>query len=975
MQITRRLFCVLLVLVSTVSTAFSQTSTSPKEEKPDYASEPYVIEQLRSSVRYEADGKGQREQILNVRIQSESAVREFGLLVFPFMASFESLDIVYVRVRKPDGSVVVTPPDDFQELDSAVSRQAPMYTDQREKHVAVKSLGVGDTLESQIRWNIHDPVAPGHFWFDYNFFENGICLDEQLEISVPANVPVKLASSGPAPQMKEENSRRTYIFHASHLQKHKDEKDDEKIPDWEKHFHGLDPPAVRMSSFSSWAEVGAWYAGLQQPRVQVTPRIRSTAEEITKGKVTDLEKIHAIYDYVSLRIRYIGINLGAGRYTPHAAEDVLANRYGDCKDKHTLFAALMEAVGLHAYPALISSRLKLDVNTPSASPFDHVITAIPQGSSYIFMDSTPEVAPFGLLTATLRDRQALLMPIGSPALLITTPADPPAAGGERFTMDASIDSDGTLDGKTRIEAHGDSELVLRQAYRNTPQNQWKELTQGIIGRMGFAGEVSEVAVETPEKTAETFWITYDYHRQDYSDWKEHQITLPYPFMFLPELNEAQKKSKDPLPIGSPVEYLYEANLKLPPGILAVLPASVEQKTDFAEFSSTYSLDLVAGALHGTRRLLLKQRELPGIKRGEYVALVKAISDDLQHWMTLTGDFEHASPVSQGRKLLAEGKTAEAIAVLQKASEGKGADRQDIALALGAAYLRLPDESKASVQFQKLLEIEPSAELLSAVASEYIKANVHLKDAVDYASRSVAQTDAEAMKASLDSLTPEDLLRSGALASRWDTLGWAKFRSGDAESAEKYLKSAWMLNQRALIGEHLAEVYEKLGKKREAVRICSFALGSPGLDAEPGTHDKLLEIQKRIGILPQEKQPTALKAPNGRMVQVVPDGLSDMRTIKLPAKVELSGNSKIALFAVAIENGRKGGKGKYISGDKELSPEAEAFDGIDLRQPFPDDTPSKIFRVGWISCSKYTKDCSLVFFFADDKQGAEMLKPN
>jgi hypothetical protein len=391
MQITRRLFCVFLVFAFSVSTAFSQTLTSPDAEKPDYASEPYVIEQLRTSVRYEADGRGQREQILNVRIQSESAVREFGLLVFPFMASFESLDIVYVRVRKPDGSVVVTPADDIQELDSAVSRQAPMYTDQREKHVAVKSLGVGDTLESQIRWNIHDPIAPGHFWFDYNFFENGICFDEQVEISVPANVPVKVASSGPAPQMKEENSRRTYIFHSSHLQKRKDEKDDEKIPDWEKNFHGLDPPAVRMGSFSSWAEVGAWYAGLQQPRVQVTPRIRSTAEEITKGKVTDLEKIHAIYDYVSSRIRYIGINLGAGRYTPHAAEDVLANRYGDCKDKHTLFAALMEAVGLHAYPALISSRLKLDVNTPSASPFDHVITAIPQGSSYIFVDTTPEV--------------------------------------------------------------------------------------------------------------------------------------------------------------------------------------------------------------------------------------------------------------------------------------------------------------------------------------------------------------------------------------------------------------------------------------------------------------------------------------------------------------------------------------------------------------------------------------------------------
>ena len=56
------------------------------------------------------------------------------------MASFESLDLLEVKVRKPDGSVVETPASESQEVDSAVSREAPMYTDQREKHIAVKAL-------------------------------------------------------------------------------------------------------------------------------------------------------------------------------------------------------------------------------------------------------------------------------------------------------------------------------------------------------------------------------------------------------------------------------------------------------------------------------------------------------------------------------------------------------------------------------------------------------------------------------------------------------------------------------------------------------------------------------------------------------------------------------------------------------------------------------------------------------------------
>lgn len=72
--------------------------------------------------------------------------------MFPYQSSSESLDIEHVRVHKPDGAIVETPPDNIQDMSSEVSRQAPMYSDQREKHVAVKGLGTGDVLELQLHW-------------------------------------------------------------------------------------------------------------------------------------------------------------------------------------------------------------------------------------------------------------------------------------------------------------------------------------------------------------------------------------------------------------------------------------------------------------------------------------------------------------------------------------------------------------------------------------------------------------------------------------------------------------------------------------------------------------------------------------------------------------------------------------------------------------------------------------------------------
>jgi hypothetical protein len=74
---------------------------------------------------------------------------------------------------------------------------------------------------------------------------------------------------------------------------------------------------------------------------------------------------------------------------------VLHNQYGDCKDKHTLLASLLEAEGLHADSVLINSSRKLDPDVPSPSQFDHVITMLPMDSAKeeVWMDTTSEVAP------------------------------------------------------------------------------------------------------------------------------------------------------------------------------------------------------------------------------------------------------------------------------------------------------------------------------------------------------------------------------------------------------------------------------------------------------------------------------------------------------------------------------------------------------------------------------------------------------
>ena len=713
-----------------------------------HSNESYVFEKIERKVSFEPDGKGQRDLTFRVRIQSESAVRQFGLIVYPFASSFESLDVLYVRVLKANGEIVETPLSEVQEIDTAVSRAAPMYTDEREKHIAVKSLAVGDVLEANLRWTIHDPIVPGHFWFDHSFFRSGICLQETLQIDVPASVPLKLRNSDPQPIVREENGRRVYTFQSSNLKK----PEASKIPEWERNFHGAPPPDIQLSSFSSWQQIAEWFASLEQPKIALTPEICQKAEELTKGKSTEDGKLHALYELVSARFRYIGVDLGKGRYTPHAAPEVLANGYGDCKDKHTLFSALLQAVGVSSYPVLVSSKYRVDPSFPTISLFDHVITAIPRGETFLFLDTTPEVAAFGLLAPNIRNRKALVVSSSKSTRLVATPADPPFPSVERFQVESSIDKDGTLEAKIRLEDRGDAELALRLVYRASPQNHWDELTQRLMTGMGFGGAVTNVSTARPEDSSKPFWIDFSYRRTDYADWRDHRVALPTPPLFLHSLNEEQKLSKEPLPLGPLQDITYEVSMSFPQGYSPLVPQKeVEQKNDFAEFTATYQVD--KSIVRGTFHLKTLLHEVPAVQRAEYSRFSKRVEDTMRRYILVGGDLSAANPASS----------------LSSVQPGRTTEPKSVTI-VHPPNSALPDGGSAE---------SPETPLKPHIAQALYEAARRAESNGDYAGGARI----------LEQVVEKDPKHKQA----WNYLGWTYNKLGKYEKAEAALRTAIELN--------------------------------------------------------------------------------------------------------------------------------------------------------------------------------------
>jgi tetratricopeptide (TPR) repeat protein/transglutaminase-like putative cysteine protease len=604
--------------------------SNPKsvDPKPDHSAEPFIIEQDNTKVVFENDGSYCRETTSRIRIQSVAAIQRFGVFTLQYQKSAETLDVEFARVRKPDGSVVDTPSQNVQDMPSEVTRQAPLYSDLYEKHVAIRGLGVGDVLEVHSVWRSIQPFAPGQFWFAYNFSRDILVLQEQLQISVPAARAVKWKSTKLRPTIVEDHGRRIFSWNNSQLehQSTAEEKENQERAAYQSVRGKASSPEIQISSFQSWEEVGRWYNSLQADRIKPTPEIRAKANALTADSPDNDAKVRDIYKYVSTQFRYIGIDFGIGRYQPHSAADVLSNQYGDCKDKHTLLASLLDAVGIKAYPALINSAHEIDVDVPSPGQFDHVISVVSQGDHLTWLDTTPELAPFAYLLSGLRDKEALAIPGDKPAALIATSPDPPRPALVSFRIQAKLDDTGTLTGKIARSIQGDdNEVVVRIAFRTVPAPQWKELIQRISYVSGFAGDVSETTAGQPENIDEPFPFAYNYSRKDYPDWSDRRISPPLPPIGLPAGPDDDRPPSYPIWLGSPSQAHFESQVELPEGYNPQLPKNVDLMEDFGEYHASYTLK--DGALVTDRRLILKLREVPVEKYPAYKKFRKAVSDD------------------------------------------------------------------------------------------------------------------------------------------------------------------------------------------------------------------------------------------------------------------------------------------------------------------------------------------------------------
>ncbi len=1044
-------------------TAFFAQSTSATPARPEQSpQQAYVIQQRSTKMRFEEDSSSVRTERQTTLIQNEAGLKHFGILTFTYIEGHEfSLDTV--EVHKKEGSVVKAGPEQVQEVTPEVSRVAPMYSDIRQKAVTVPGLAVGDELTFQYTIKAK-PLVPGQFWFNYSFLKDEIVRSETLDIDVPKSKTLKVWS---APEYKQETQthgdRTIYSWHSENSEFA--DSPELKFQRIRQQTTGtFPPPSVVVSTFKSWDEVAAWYYSLEKGRAVATDAVKAKALELTRDAKTPEEKARALYKYVSLNFRYISLDFGIGHYQPHAADQVLSNSYGDCKDKHTLLAAMLQAVGITAYPVLMNSAHQVETSVPSPEQFDHLITAIPSEKGLVFLDTTAEVAPYGLLLLPLRNKSALVVTGPGSGKFVVTPEQPPFKEVEESTLQGKLDESGTLEADLSWFIHGDLEIIMKEAFRRAGPDKYQEMVQGFSYRIGFGGEVSKVEISGLQDTESGFRMKYHYHRPNYFDLTEEQPknVLPFGFSGFPEM-DAKQKSLRLYAAGG--ELHYKCRVELPEGFTAQVPMPMKLERDYLKYESSYSTE--KNVIAGERTFRITTAEIQEEHRLDYNAFVHSLRTDEGQTVRLqippgfvakagasnasmdeifqraeieTHEHDYNAALSDYRKVAQQdpkrkgiwtkialvetyqNRTLDAARDFRKAIEADPFDAQAHA-ELGGVLLGGPRSAEGEAELKRAAEIDPlnhrayynlgwyyserkkdygaaipvlekalntdeehfhdSQQIMDMLSQAYfhnhemekgvalIKRNVESApnpNVWNAAAYTLAENDADlelakqyansALKSLYERLNKvdesgirrTDLALVNQLAATWDTMGWVSFKQGDTASAEKYVRAAWVLSQATEIGEHLGEIYEKLGRMPDAHRYYAMSARSFETNQATPSGRSRQRLNRLVG-----------KASADALINRHAYDTTQSRTLDLGKLAPA--NSKGEFYFI-FEPGEKLNV-KAVSGDEALQAALQKNAAKIIPSViFPDDGDLKVIRQGIVMCRQYNQKCELVFLTSD-----------
>lgn len=407
------------------------------------------------------------------------------------------------------------------------------------------------------------------------------------------------------------------------------------------------PPGGALSKgYTNWREMGAWYTGLTIGRRDASPEIKQQVAALTAGIPTQLGKMKAIAQFVQHEIRYVAIELGIGGWQPHAAPEVFAHRYGDCKDKATLMSSMLHEIGVDSYYVVINAeRGSVTKESPAGAPFNHVILAIrlpdtikdssliasierPKEGRLLFFDPTNELTPLGQISGELQANYGLLVGIDG-GDLVELPMQAPSSNSIRRTGTFTIDSAGNLQGSVEELRLGDRAAIERWSLRTvTKESDQIKPIENLLANSLPSFHILKASVVNLQLTSQPFAFNYTFFTENYAK-NAGDLLLVRPRVLgtkTQALMETKEPRRFPVEFSGPVQDTDKFDITIPAGyVVDDIPPPVDVDYSFASYHS--KTEVVGNTVRYTRTFEIKELSVPVSKADDLKKFYRIIATD------------------------------------------------------------------------------------------------------------------------------------------------------------------------------------------------------------------------------------------------------------------------------------------------------------------------------------------------------------
>ena len=315
---------------------------------------------------------------------TESGVQDAAEISIDFRPDYESLTIHSVILHRDGKTFDRFQPQQVRLIQQERDIEKHMYNGEVSALMILDDVRVGDIIEYAYSIKGRNPVFAGKFFGTYSLGWKAAVDRVAVRVVTPKQRRLYSRSYNIdiEPQQSVKNNERIYSWQIDNSQPFKSEDD---TPSW---FYPF--PWLQITEYKNWREVSRWADDLYRQDQPLSLQLQQQIKSWQQDSRNDEDAIAQALKFVQDKVRYFGVEMGQNSHMPSRPDEVFERRYGDCKDKAVLLAAILNQMGYKAYPALVSMENNHAVAEwlPSPGVFDHVIVNVLIKGREYWIDAT-----------------------------------------------------------------------------------------------------------------------------------------------------------------------------------------------------------------------------------------------------------------------------------------------------------------------------------------------------------------------------------------------------------------------------------------------------------------------------------------------------------------------------------------------------------------------------------------------------------